>query len=250
MASLLNDFVKKHAAWLRWTAWVAGLFLVGFLFSNFVLMPLFVRHGAEVEVPDVRGLDYNQAAQLLAEKGLEIQSGGWQYSQEQPDSTILLQEPEPRMMIKRGRAVKVIISRGTEKVAVPYLAGLSTVRAINLLDRTGLTVSAIDSLVSDSIAFGCVINCEPEPGVKVERGSGVRIVVSKGPSEGKMLMPDLVGKKLAEYQGQLVSQGLVIGEVKYISGQSLEPGTIIMQAPQPGFIIKRGDTVSFAVSSR
>lgn len=245
----LKALIAKNRGPLKAAAWVLGVFLAGFLLSNFVLMPLFVRHGAEVEVPDLRGMEYSKAAQLLAEKGLEISSGGWRYDQDQPDSTVISQEPEPRMMIKKGRPVKVVISRGAEKIAVPYLAGLTAVRAVNLLDRTGLAVEAIDSLESDSVAYGCVIKSEPEPGVRLERGSGVKLTVSKGPTEGRMLMPDLIGKKLAEYQGQLVAQGLVIGEVRYVPGQSLEPGTIVMQAPQPGFVVKRGDTVDLAVSS-
>ncbi len=246
--SLKSFFGRNPVLW-KTVAWVLGAFLAGFLLANFVLMPLFVRHGAEVEVPDLKGMEYAKAAQLLAEKGLEIASGGWQYDQDQPDSTIISQDPEPRMMIKKGRSVKVVISRGAEMIAVPYLAGLTLVRAVNLLDRTGLSVASIDSLASDSIALGSVINSEPEPGVKLERGGGVKITVSKGPTEGRMAMPDLVGKKLAEYQGQLVAQGLVIGEIKYVPGQSLEPGTIVMQAPQPGFVVKRGDTVNLAVSS-
>ncbi|HBE73842.1 MAG TPA: hypothetical protein DDW31_07150 [candidate division Zixibacteria bacterium] len=241
-------FARNRALW-KAAAWILGVFLAGFLLSNFVLMPLFVRHGAEVEVPDLKGMEYAKAAQLLAEKGLEISSGGWQYDQDQPDSTVISQEPEPRMMIKKGRSVKVVISRGAEMIAVPFLAGLTKVRAINLLDRTGLAVAAIDSLESDSVAYGCVITSEPDPGVRLERGGGVRIIVSKGPTEGRMLMPDLVGKKLAEHQGQLVAQGLVIGQIKYVPGQSLEPGTIVMQAPQPGFVVRRGDTVDLAVSS-
>lgn len=245
----LKAFLAKHRGPIRAAAWLLGVFLAGFLLSNFVLMPLLVRHGAEVEVPDLQGMEYAKAAQLLAEKGLEIASGGWRFDQDQPDSTVISQEPEPRMMIKRGRSVKVVISRGAEKLAVPYLAGLTVVRAVNLLDRTGLTAASIDSLESDSVAYGCVIKSEPEPGVRLERGGGVMLTVSKGPTEGRMLMPDLIGKKLAEHQGQLVAQGLVIGEVKYVPGQSLEPGTIVMQAPQPGFVVRRGDTVDLAVSS-
>jgi len=81
------------------------------------------------------------------------------------------------------------------------------------------------------------------------RESGVKLTLSSGPTEGKMLMPDLMGKKLAEVQGSLVAQGLVIGQIKYLPGQSAEPGTVIMQAPQPGFVIKAGDTVNMAVSA-
>jgi beta-lactam-binding protein with PASTA domain len=247
--SWLPPFIRKNPGLWRAVAWVLATFVAGFLISNFILMPLFVRHGAEVEVPDVKTMNISRATQLLAEKGLEISVVGWQYDQNLPDSSVISQEPEPRMMIKRGRKVKVVLSRGAEKIAVPYLTGLTTVRAMNLLDRTGFIVSGIDSLASDSIAFGCVVKSDPEPGTKLERGAGVKITVSRGPTEGKMLMPDLVGKKLAEYQGQLVAQGLVIGEIRYVPGQSLEPGTIVLQAPQPGFVVKRGDTVSFGVSA-
>jgi beta-lactam-binding protein with PASTA domain len=59
-----------------------------------------------------------------------------------------------------------------------------------------------------------------------------------------------VGRKLAEVQGQLVDQGLIIGQVKYISGQALEPGTIMLQAPQAGVVVARGDTVNIAVSTQ
>ncbi len=33
-----------------------GIFLAGFLFSNFALMPLIARQGEEREVPDLKGL--------------------------------------------------------------------------------------------------------------------------------------------------------------------------------------------------
>jgi serine/threonine-protein kinase len=244
----MPNLFQRYPRFWRGLAWVAGLFTAGFLISNFILMPVLVRRGAEVEVPDVRGMPYQKAFETLAGAGLEITPAGWQYDPGTPDSTISSQEPEPRMMVKKGRKVKVVLSRGAEKIPVPYLVGLSAIKAINLLDRIGLTVGGIDSLASDSVAVGCVVSSNPAAGAPVEKGKSVVLILSKGPTEGRMAMPDLVGRKLAEIQGLLVSQGLVVGQIKYMTGDNLEPGTIMMQTPQAGFVIKRGDTINLGVN--
>jgi serine/threonine-protein kinase len=245
---MFKPFKKLPRLW-RNIVWVLLVFLAGFLLANFVLMPLIVRQGSVVEVPDVRGMDLKQAQEVLQARELELVNAGWRYDASLPDSSIISQDPEPKMMVKKRRKVRVIINRGEEKVAVPYLAGLSSVRAVNLLDRLGLSVTEVDSISSDSIAVGCVVSSDPAAGTQLAKKSTIKLILSKG-STGKMLMPDLVGRKLAEVQGQLVSQGLVIGQIKYISGQALEPGTIMLQAPQAGFVIKQGDTVNIAVSTQ
>lgn len=245
----MANFFKTYPRFWKTVLIMAAVFLAGFLLSNFVMMPWVVRRGAVVEMPELKGLTYDQAKELLSQKGLEIMLAGWQYDPGIPDSSVSLQEPEPKMMVKIGRKVKVVLSRGTEKIPVPYLVGLSSVRAINLLDRSGLKVEGIDSLASDSVAVGCVICSDPPAGSQLTRESVIRLTLSSGPTEGKMLMPDLMGRKLAEVQGSLVAQGLVIGQIKYLPGQSAEPGTVILQAPQPGFVIKAGDTVNMAVSA-
>ncbi|MDQ7798422.1 MAG: PASTA domain-containing protein [Candidatus Edwardsbacteria bacterium] len=245
----MPKFFKKLPRLWRNVIWVLLVFLAGFLLANFVLMPLIVRQGSVVEVPDVRGLGLKQAQEILQARELELVNAGWRYDAALPDSSIISQDPEPRMMVKKRRKVRVIINRGEEKVPVPYLAGLSSVRAINLIDRLGLAVTEVDSISSDSIALGCVVSSSPAAGALLAKKSAIKLTLSKGPT-GKMLMPDLVGRKLAEIQGQLVGQGLVIGQIKYISGQALEPGTVMLQAPQPGFVIKQGDTVNLAVSTQ
>ncbi|MCU0606884.1 MAG: PASTA domain-containing protein [Candidatus Edwardsbacteria bacterium] len=226
----------------------AGLFLAGFLLSNFVLMPLVARQGEELEVPDLKGLGPQQARDAAAAAGFELMAVGWKNEPALPESSVASQTPEARKMLRRGRHIRVVLVRGAELVDIPYLVGLTAGQAVNLLSRTGLTVSRFDSLASDSVALGCVVNSTPAAGAKAKKGAPVVLTLSSGPTEGKMLMPELVGRSLAETQQTLVAQGLVIGEIKYLSGQSAEPGTIMLQAPQPGFVVKRGDTIDLAVS--
>ena len=165
-----------------------------------------------------------------------------------PDSSVASQTPEAKKMMRRGRAIKVMLVRGAEMADIPYLVGLSAGQAVNLLSRSGLTVARFDSLASDSVALGCVINSAPSAGSKVKKGATVALTLSNGPTEGKMLMPELIGRALSETQQTLVAQGLVIGGIKYLASPSAEPGTIMLQAPQPGFVVKKGDTVNLAVS--
>ena len=226
----------------------AAVFLLGFLISNFVLMPMIARQGEELEVPDLKGLGLAQARDAAKAAGFELMAIGWKSEPTLPDSSVAVQTPEPRKMMRRGRAIKVMLVRGTELIEIPYLVGLSAGQAVNLLSRSGLSVARFDSLASDSVALGCVVASAPPSGGKLKKGSSVALTLSRGPTEGKMLMPELVGRKLAEVQQQLVAQGLVIGEIKYVAGQSLEPGTIMLQVPQPQFVVKRGDTVDIAVS--
>lgn len=244
---MIRSFKKLPRIWRQLTL-ALGLFAAGFLLSNFVLMPIIARQGEVLEVPDLKGLSPQQAKDAAASAGFELMVIGWKNGSSLPDSSVVSQTPEPRRMIRRGRSIKVILVRGTEIVDIPYLVGLTAGQAVNLLSRTGLIVARFDSLASDSVALGCVINSAPSAGSKVKMGATVALTLSNGPTEGKMLMPELTGRALAETQQTLVSQGLVIGEIKYLAGRSVEPGTIMLQAPQPGFVVKKGDTVNLAVS--
>jgi eukaryotic-like serine/threonine-protein kinase len=244
---MLKFYRTLPKPWQRVTL-ALGLFAAGFLLSNFVLMPVIARQGEELEVPDLKGLGPQQARDAAAAAGFELMAIGWKNEPALPESSVASQTPEARKMLRRGRAIKVLLVRGAEVVEIPYLVGLSAGQAVNLLGRTGLSVSRFDSLASDSVALGCVVASDPASGARMKKGSPVALTLSKGPTEGKMLMPELIGRALAQTQQTLVAQGLVIGEIKYLAGQSAEPGTIMLQAPQPGFVVKKGDTVNLAVS--
>ncbi|MDI6739935.1 MAG: PASTA domain-containing protein [Candidatus Edwardsbacteria bacterium] len=244
---MLKFYRKLPKLWQQ-VGLALGLFAAGFLLSNFVLMPFIARQGEELEVPDLKGLSPQQARDAAKEAGFELMAIGWKTKPALPESSVVSQSPEAKQMMRRGRAIRVTLVRGAELADIPYLVGLSAGQAVNLLGRTGLSVARFDSLASDSVALGCVISSNPASGVKLKKGSPVALTLSKGPTEGKMLMPELIGRALAETQQTLVAQGLVIGEIKYLAGQSMEPGTIMLQAPQPGFVVKRGDTVDLAVS--
>jgi len=225
-------------------------FLLGFVLFNFIIMPLLVGHGKEVLVPDLRGKSLQQVESILKEKGLEFSVAKEIYDPNIPVGYVISQDPSAQMTVKRGRKIILTVSKGEERVSVPSLCGLFFSQAQILLKRSGLAVGKTETVYSDSIPKDCVISHDPPPGSIVEQGAKVNLLLSLGPLVEKVFMPNLIGKKIEEARILLLNNGLVIGEVQYIKSENLEPGTILLQTPQVGVEMERGDTVRLAVSAR
>ena len=71
--------------------------------------------------------------------------------------------------------------RGPKQVSVPETSGLSEDKAKKKLDEAGLK-AAVSYGYSSAVSSGKVISQDHTSGSKVDKGSTVAIVVSKGPS--------------------------------------------------------------------
>ncbi|MEW6686743.1 MAG: PASTA domain-containing protein [Candidatus Edwardsbacteria bacterium] len=232
----------------KWIGILFAIFVFGFLFANFLLMPLLTQQGKEIEVPDICGKELKEAERVLKEKKLSLMIESSRYDPSIPEGYIISQSPTSPWRVKEGRKILVTVSKGPERVAVPWLTKLSLRQASNLLERAGLQIGKTETANSDSIPKDYVIASIPVTGTIIEKGKMIDLLISLGPELPASVMPDLIGKKLEETQALLISQGLIIGEIKYVKSSGVENGTILMQAPQPGFTIKKGDTVQLAVS--
>jgi serine/threonine-protein kinase len=228
----------------------AFCFVAGDSLFNFLLMPLWVGHGKEVTVPDLRGKTLAQAEVLLRDAGLFYTVAGEQYDAKVPSGYVLRQDPPPQMRTKPGRKVLLVVSKGQELIAVPYVIGLSFSQAASVLERSGLKVGRTETSFSDSIPRDCVLSTVPSPGATLTQGGTVNIVLSLGAGGETWVVPDLIGKSLNEARALLLGHALVLGEVQYIRSQGIEAGTVLLQNPQAGVSVQRGDTVSLAVSTR
>ncbi|WP_394940353.1 protein kinase [Psychromicrobium sp. YIM B11713] len=88
----------------------------------------------------------------------------------------------PTGAVKKGDAIKVTYSKGTEKVSVPGFAGKTAQQYNNDLVAAGL-VPAITSQTSTTVPAGQVISATPGPNSQVEKGSTVNYIVSTGPAK-------------------------------------------------------------------
>ena len=70
-------------------------------------------------------------------------------------------------------------TRHNEAVIVPDVKGLSMNEAKSFFDNTGLRYNVIDSVFSNDVNPGAIVEVVPEPGSKVKEGRG-RFVVPAG----------------------------------------------------------------------
>src|SRR4029077_20341887 len=81
--------------------------------------------GREVEVPPLAGKTVDQAKEALTRSGLIFKVASSRFSSEVPEGQILAQIPPAVTRIKANRTVRVLVSLGERRFAVPNLIGTS-----------------------------------------------------------------------------------------------------------------------------
>jgi beta-lactam-binding protein with PASTA domain len=137
---------------------------------------LLVSAGANlVTVPDVIGLS-QQIAENQIESADLIPNVETQDS-DQPEGTVVAQEPAGLLEVESGSEVTIIVSTGAGSVIVPDVEGLFQDGAVRVLQNRGLDVVVQEEPTTDPAEDGRVLDQAPGPGSRVRQGDTVSIVV-------------------------------------------------------------------------
>lgn len=227
---------------------IVAIGLAVFAMDIFV-MPIFVRRGQEFPLPDVTAMQEEKARAELEDMGLSLLVTGQEHSPASLEGTILSQIPLAGTMVKPGRPVEVVISKGSQMVRVPYLAGVTVRQATLTLSDAGLVPGDIDWTYSDSLPPEVVIATTPEAGGLLAKGSRVRLLVNQGGEQETVAMPNLVGEQLREAASVLEALGLELGVAIRQQAEDLLPGTVLEQSEPAGESVKRGEVVDLVVAA-
>src|SRR5215470_10875576 len=91
----------------------------------------FAIRGREVEVPQLTNKTKEEAEEMLRGRGLKLKVTSSRFSSQVGEGKVLQQDPAARTRLKVDRTVRVLLSLGEQKFAVPNLVGES-VRAAQL----------------------------------------------------------------------------------------------------------------------
>jgi serine/threonine-protein kinase len=198
--------------------------------------------GQRVTVPDVVGMSVDEAQRALEAAGLKLGSQTPQTSDE-PEDTVLAQDPEADTQLTEGEAVTVTVSAGKQQTQVPPLEGLTSLDAV----RTALKDAKLQlgdvKQVESSEPEGLVLNQDPAAFTTVDVGTRVDIEVSTG----VVTVPGVVGFTQSAATSALSKAGLDVSVVTASSGQPA--GTVTSQDPPEGSQVKKGTTVTITVST-
>jgi len=234
--------------------WRAGVLIIGslpvlFVLLDWVIMPIITRDGKECTVPSVVGMSLEDAKVFLKKNKLKLVVLAEEPDAARPVGTILIQNPEVGKVVKQGRRVKVIISKGGERIEIPDLGGVSLRQAELTLAQKGLEIGDVSWISSDSLPENVVLSSSPSAGLIVPQGMSINLLVSQGKLYDVVMMPKLVGKNLERAQRITDSLKLEIGQIKYRQKKDLLPGIVIDQAPESGTKLEAGSKIRLVVSS-
>lgn len=228
---------------------LAGIFFLGVLLFNYLIMPMLIHQRGSVIVPDLRNMSEAQATRELQRCSLNIRVSREEHNPEIPDGYVISQMPRANESIKEDRTVEVVLSLGARTEVVPELRGMSLRQGRILLGRHNLRVGRVARVHTFGDARETVLATTPSVGEELVENSVVDIVVAVGGQKREYLMPDLTGQDMLFIRERLRDMGFRISGVRYETRQDVFPNTIIGQSPRPGTLIRQGDSIELVAAS-
>jgi len=225
-------------------------FVVSF-FGYFYIFPE-IEKKTYVRVVDVRNIPIEEASKKLNSVGLKYEIVEQVESESIPSGYVVLQQPLPKTLVKKGSEVLVVLSKGVPMIKVPDLKMKTVEEAKKLLFECGLSIGEIKEVESEDVEKGKIVSTEPQEGVEVKKGSSVSIVISKGKTVvqkvkeevKKVVVPNIINKSLIEAKKLLEQRGLLLGNVKKICDEDKDFDIIISQTPKAGTTVPKGTKVN------
>ena len=198
---------------------------------------------ATASVPDLEGLTLDEArAQHGEDFSIAVSE---RRDSQQPENTILEQDPGAGSEREQGSEVSVVVS-GQQVVEVPDVVGESQEEAESTLSEDGFSVNT-ETEESSADEEGNVTAQDPSGGGEADFESEVTITVGEGPST--VDTPDLSGLSVEEAESALAEEDLELGSVEESASSDAEEGTIFEQSPSSGSEAQTGDAVDVTVST-
>lgn len=146
-----------------------------------------------------------------------------------------------------GINVTLVVSGGVTMVEVPDVVNHEVREAEQTLKKAGFLVET-SAEASDTITKDFVIRTSPAAGEQAASGSTIVMTVSTGPQEGDIVMPNLVGKTLAEAQALITANRLELGNTSEVDS-SYAKGTVVWQNVAEGEKLTDGTVIYLRISS-
>ena len=250
--SQVDDVQQQPKPQSQFSRWSSIILMVAILAVAGVVSALtamrFAIRGRQVTVPQLTGKTQAEAEEILKTLGLRLRVTFSRFSSEVAEGKVLEQNPPSGTRLKVDRTVKVLLSLGERRYAVPNLVGASLRAAqLTLAQRRLVLGNTLYTHISEGEA-STVIYQSPKPGTQEGSDPSVNIVISLGPAAQYFIMPDLIGKPAELMASRARNEGFRIGQINYVKYPGVEPGVVIQQKPQAGYRLGKSDNILLDVS--
>jgi eukaryotic-like serine/threonine-protein kinase len=245
-----KDLIKKIAIHLGLV--FLTITLLSFIFLK-VYLPSYTNHGQTVTVPNLEGFEVSELENYLSERDLtyevNIDSG---FNAEAKPFSVLKQNPSPDSKVKRGRKIYVTLNaRNAPLIKMPNLVNSLLKNAQEILGNIGLVRGEI--IYVPDIGINVVLEQKyrgrniPE-GFEIPKGAQIDLVVGDGLGNQVLEVPALTGLDEIDAEFLIIGSGLRMGNIEYVTTDSVGSGIIIKQMPPAGASVKTGEPIHIWIS--
>ncbi len=213
-------------------------------FGNDSSQTVSVTDNGEFLMPNLVGMTWNEAKDKYSKHMTLIPQQEW--SDVTKDQIFDQQFPEGRP-IKIGTEVTVKVSMGSRQLEIQDLENLSVSVAESKLIKDGFKVKKMFD-VSDDIEKDHIIKTEPPAHSMAPQGSTVTLVISVGPENTEVYVPNFVKLPLTVAL-QRAEEYFLDAEIEYRDNDEFEKDTVFEQSIEPNSTVDRDTKITLLVSS-
>jgi beta-lactam-binding protein with PASTA domain len=198
---------------------LAILIIIAVVMILLIWLNIYTRHGQARPVPDFFGLNMEQVNSLARKSRLKYTVIDSVYTVLVPRGCVADQNPKPGFKVKKWRNISLTINAfRPEMVAVPNLVDLSLRQAKDLIKSCGLFLGKLiykPDLSIDIVLSQLHNNKEVTVNDSLQKGSVIDLVLGKGLSNQRTVIPDLIGMTLLPATDRITETSLNLGTYIY-----------------------------------
>ena len=198
-------------------------------------------------MPSVLDISEESAVQRLEDLGLHVIIKERVYDSEIIAGNIIRQSIEPNTSVTKGQNVELTVSKGKELIKVPNIKGFTLDSVEKLIRDYGFEIGVKTKEVNDA-PENTVIRQLPEANEMVAAGTKIDIVISLGPQDNKVTVPNLEGLSQSVAISTISSSGLVLGSINKEHSETVPENDVISQSLEVGSVVSEGSSIDITIS--
>jgi serine/threonine-protein kinase len=203
--------------------------------------------GANIAVPNVIGLNIEEAKSLLIDLGLTPIEDP-KVRENASNDIVYEQSPTADTMARQGENVVLVYNPGFKPVTIPNLVGLSVQEASNILKQAGLRLVVNNFVASLDIPANQILLQTPTAGLGARPNSVVTVDVSGGTNTVRI--PDVIGDEQSAATKLLSAAPLnFVVTVVVETSDVIETGRVIRTDPIGDSAVAPGSAITVFVST-
>ncbi|MCD4714456.1 MAG: Stk1 family PASTA domain-containing Ser/Thr kinase [Clostridiales bacterium] len=181
-----------------------------------------------VPVPGVVGMPVDEAVRAMTDVGLLADVTERRFNDDVEVDHIISQSYPEGEELKEGFTVKLVVSNGGIQSLIPNVKQQTLSKARVMIEVEGFEVGEITYEFND-FPEDMIIDQTPKSGIKMDEGTVIDLVVSRGPEVKTFIVPSVIGMTIREAEVTLNQLGLKLGSISYELNDGTEKGRIITQ---------------------